>query len=86
MDKKLKVVGMLKLTQLGKVDLLKRQMNDLKGTNGCTCGCHYANSGGSSTCDNGNANQASGLTSPGGGSTPCPCTFSSYQCAENDFW
>ncbi len=31
----------------------------------CSCACKYANSGGSSTGSNGNANDANGLSSPG---------------------
>ncbi len=37
------------------------------GLNGCTCACHYASCGGSSTNNNGDANNSSGLQSGGSG-------------------
>jgi natural product precursor len=41
----MKTIGKLKLTQLSKADLVKRQMNTLKGRgpddNTCNCGCSY---------------------------------------------
>lgn len=33
----------------------------------CTCGCHHANNGGSSFCENSSVNNTQGKTSIGGG-------------------
>ena len=67
----MKAIGRLKITQLNKAELGKRELNRLIGcANCCLCGCHYADQEGSSTIDNGGANNsggASGLYSPGGG-------------------
>ncbi|MBC5633882.1 TIGR04149 family rSAM-modified RiPP [Parabacteroides hominis] len=64
----MKSIGKLKLTQLRKAELGKRELNKLVGgEHCCICGCR---SGGSSTLDVVNANNrggASGLYSPGGG-------------------
>jgi len=54
----------LKLTQLSKVELEKKELNSIKGGYSigvggmtmCTCGCLYSGNGGSSTHDNGVAN------------------------------
>lgn len=63
----MKAISRLKITQLGKAELSKRELNRLVGGNGCCiCGCR----GSSSNSDNGGANRgggASGLFSPGGG-------------------
>lgn len=63
----MKNIGKLKLTQLSKAELGKRELNRLVGgENCCACGCH----GPSSSYDNYTANingGASGLYSPGGG-------------------
>jgi natural product precursor len=62
----------LKLNRLSDQQLAEKQMNNLLGgageggsqiNCGCYCGCCYANQGGSSTQDNGRANQAGGLYS-----------------------
>lgn len=67
----MKAISRLKITQLSKAELSKRELNRLVGgENCCLCGCHYANAEGSSTGDNGGANNvggASGKYSPGGG-------------------
>jgi natural product precursor len=59
----MKKIGSLKLNQINKTALKKREMNILKGGVCCTCGCV----GPSSAWDNGNANVAGGYSSPGGG-------------------
>lgn len=62
-------LGKLKLNQLGKTELLRQEMNSLKGgdpcngivvTPSCGCGCAYCNGGGSSTSSNGSANHSYG--------------------------
>lgn len=64
----MKNIGKLKLTQLSKAGLGKRELNKLiGGARCCICGCRP---GGSSTSDVTHANNsggASGLYSPGGG-------------------
>ena len=58
----------IKLHQIADTTLNERQMLRLfGGTGSCGCGCFYAGSGGSSSCDNYSANSAYGLTSPGYG-------------------
>lgn len=57
----------LKLNKLAENSLANREMKELIGGNFCTCGCHYANSGGSSYDANGSANNAGNLQSYGGG-------------------
>lgn len=42
----------------------------------CSCGCHHANNGGSSECDNSSANFKLGLHSVGGGGS---CTSNDYE-------
>ena len=50
----------LKLSALASESLSKLEMNQLQGGyTCCICGCAYANSGGSSTQNNGAANAAS---------------------------
>ena len=49
-------VEKLVLNQLAKKELTQRQQAMIKGGRGCTCGCCYANSGGSSSVDNGLVN------------------------------
>jgi natural product precursor len=57
----------LKLNRLSDQSLAEKQMNSLMGGSGincgCYCGCCYENQGGSTTQDNGRANQAGGLYS-----------------------
>lgn len=63
----MKAISRLKITQLGKAELSKKELNRLVGGDGCCiCGCR----GSSSTNSNGGSNRgggASGLFSPGGG-------------------
>lgn len=63
----MKAISRLKITQLSKAELSKRELNRLVGGDGCCiCGCQ----GPSSTHSNGGSNRgggASGLYSPGGG-------------------
>jgi natural product precursor len=60
----MKVISKLKLTQLSKAELSRREQNTLLGGRGC-CLCHC--SGSSGTYDNGNSNNAYGYTPGGGG-------------------
>ena len=64
----MKKISKLKLNQLSKNDMEKREMNNLRGREGpcCGCGCHYSGSGGSSAYDNLNENYINGQHSPGG--------------------
>lgn len=64
----MKKITSLKLNQLSKTDLEKREMNSLRGGIGecCGCGCHYVSNGGYSLGENGNANLQYGYTSYGG--------------------
>jgi natural product precursor len=62
----MKKLEKLKLNQLSKAEMEKREMNHLKGGDCCGCGCHYTGSGGSSAYHNLNANQANGYHSYGG--------------------
>jgi natural product precursor len=64
----------LKLNVLASENLSKVEMNQLQGgVDCCICGCAYANSGGSSTNDNGSANRKSDKYSTEGDLT--------YNCA-----
>ncbi|WP_223925497.1 TIGR04149 family rSAM-modified RiPP [Prevotella lacticifex] len=57
----------LKITELTKSVLSRRELSSVRGgetASYCTCGCK----GNSNTIDNGCANSAHGLYSPGGGS------------------
>ncbi|ATR96311.1 MULTISPECIES: TIGR04149 family rSAM-modified RiPP [Bacteroidales] len=53
----------IKLNKLAENSLANREMKKIKGGNCCTCGCMYANSGGSSSTDNRNANHKNDLDS-----------------------
>lgn len=60
----MKELKQIKLTQLSKAELSKKEMNKvLGGGSCCACGCQ----GPSSSFDNANANQALGIMGPGGG-------------------
>lgn len=67
----MKTIGKLKLAQLSKAELSKREQNHLVGGESCClCGCRYWDKGGSSTTGNSTGNNSggtSGLYSPGGG-------------------
>jgi natural product precursor len=66
----------LKLNKLEERNLSEKQMRKIEAGNctwtegngthtaACACGCAYANSGGSSTAANGQANRARGLCTP----------------------
>lgn len=72
----MKVLKKISLYNLEKGILANQGMRCLKGGNSCTCGCHYANSGGSSTGSNDAANYENGKTSIGGGADSCGCSGS----------
>lgn len=64
----------IKLTELADAELNEREMCQILGggiPGCCQCGCHYANSGGSSTSSNGGANNSGGLTSDPGADSCC---------------
>ena len=65
----MKKIGKLKLTQLSKADLEKREMQQLVGGNCCGCGCN----GPSSNVDNANANWNLGISQSYGGEKLCAC-------------
>ena len=81
----MKELKKIKLNRLDANELLKREMRSLFGGKDCTCGCHYTNYGGSSTCDNDAANLRGGYQSYGGGGASCPCYFANDQCDTSDF-
>jgi natural product precursor len=55
----------LKLNNLEYSSLNEKEMKHITGGASCYCACMYANSGGSSTDDNGIANNVNGLHSIG---------------------
>jgi natural product precursor len=65
----MKNLNKIKLTKLSSEKMTNRDLEILKGGGGnCTCACRYAGTpGGSSIADNGNANNAGGYDSTGGG-------------------
>lgn len=54
----------LKLNNLSKNKLEKKELNNARGGQLCGCGCYYSGSGGSSSNDNGCANADGGMRSP----------------------
>lgn len=72
---------MIKLKKMNLRTLEREHLSDnhmrciLGGSSSCTCGCHYAYSGGSSTGNNDVANQSYGYT-PYGGAESCGCSGS----------
>lgn len=56
---------LLKLNQMERELLSRKEMKDLNGGASCGCGCFYQGKGGSSTESNRDANRRGGLTSPG---------------------
>ena len=54
----------IKLNRLTENHLKNREMSSITGGAGCSCGCQYQNSGGSSSACNADANQKGGITSP----------------------
>ena len=80
--KKLSKISLLKLE---KESLSDQEMRCIKGGfDDCTCGCHYANYGGSNTGDNFSANDAKNLHSYGGGYS-CSCSGSSLSVKSGVF-
>lgn len=69
----MKTLKKIKLNDLNDAELRDREMNALYGGRGCGCGCNYADSGGSSISDNGNANH---LIGPSGGHSIGGCKSS----------
>ena len=64
----MKNLNKIKLNKLSSEKMTNRDLGMIKGGGGdCSCGCRYANDGGSSTSDNGNANNAGGYQPPYGG-------------------
>ena len=53
----------LKLNQISKSRIEKKQLQKVRGGGVCGCGCYYSGSGGSSTDDNAVANSEKGLRS-----------------------
>lgn len=80
--KTLKKISLFKLEQKGLSDQL---MRCFKGGNSCTCGCHYASTGGSSSGWNDSSNYCDNKTSYGGGSEACGCC-GSEGVTNSDFW
>lgn len=80
--KSLKRISLFKLEEKALSD---QSMRCLKGGGACSCGCHYAGSGGSSSGDNDSANYDEGKTSYGGGSESCECAGSEGSRI-SDFW
>jgi natural product precursor len=67
---KMKNLNKIKLNKLSSEKMTNRDLGMLRGggDNGdCVCGCRYSNDGGSSNADNGNANNAGGYQTEGGG-------------------
>ena len=68
----MKKLSKIKLNQLNKSLMKKRELINLTGGSGygagecCGCGCHYWNQGGSSAYGNGSENFNHGYYSPGG--------------------
>lgn len=81
----MKKLGKLKLNQIEKSEMENREMNNLKGGgDSCSCGCHYASTGGSSYADNRKANWTGGQTSYGGGETvTCSCILGPDEAVSN---
>ena len=78
--KKLSKISLLKLE---KESLSDQEMRCLKGGfNDCSCGCHYAYYGGSSSANNMSANVAKNLHSYGGGYS-CNCLGGKIEASAN---
>lgn len=75
----------LSLHKLEEEVLADQTMRCLKGGGSCTCGCHYAGSGGSSTGMNDATNFGGDKDSYGGGAESCGCAGSSGVSSSN-FW
>lgn len=81
----MKKLGKLKLNHLMNDELSEREMTVLRGGENCSCGCHYADSGGSDFCTNGYANIDYGYTSYGGGTSCAPC-YHGNEATDFAFW
>ena len=66
----MKKISKLVLSQIAKKELTQRQQGLIKGGKGCSCGCCYKDSGGSSSDVNGGANCRGG-----GLHTYCPALY-----------
>jgi len=63
----MKTIGKIKLNQLSKAEIEKRELCNMRGGQCCGCGCHYSGGGGGSSAQgNMSANWASGYGSYGG--------------------
>lgn len=82
----MKKLEKIRLHNLEKEMLAYQGLRCLKGGNSCTCGCHYANSGGSSTGSNDQANYIDDKNSFGGGADSCACASSSEHVAISEFY
>ena len=73
----MKKLERLKLNQLSREELKKRELNQIKGGTGecCGCGCYYQFEQGSSTSDNYSANIAQGYSISYGGNVACGTTI-----------
>lgn len=85
-NESMKKLSKISLRKLEKESLLDLEMRCLKGGfDDCTCGCHYANKGGSDTGHNDADNFAKHLHSYGGGSQSCACTLGSDHVKVSSF-
>ncbi|GHV34584.1 hypothetical protein FACS1894178_2370 [Bacteroidia bacterium] len=65
----------LKLNKIAEQNLNEKQMHQIRGgASGCSCGCQYANNGGSSISNNGMANADNGLHAPSGVKVQWACS------------
>jgi natural product precursor len=63
----MKTLNKIKLNNLSAENLSEKQMKEIRGgdeTASCSCACHWADQGGSSTMENCSANKALGYFSP----------------------
>lgn len=70
------------LVKLLDSEIENRNLSSIRGGEvygDCSCGCHHANNGGSSTCDNSRENLRNGLTSIGGGASCSANTLTEQQ-------
>lgn len=75
----MKKIEKLKLNQLSKEELKKRELNQIRGGSCCKCCCGYQWEGDSSTGDNYSANLAAGHTSSYGDICACGSSVPSYE-------
>lgn len=67
----MKKLERLKLNQLSREELKKRELNQLKGGTGECCGCYYQFENGAGTAENYSANIAQGYSKSYGGNVTC---------------